>query len=237
MFNAWGALVGESWHFLYLYTHGPCCPFALVFFKFPAFSVCDGWMLVWFGGEDEGGYRFTFHKGQYLKNPSGRVTVLILSQTNQPFFSLTSVTSVCSLRPLSALRWFTQSKMMLLENRLAPVPNVLQAWNTQPFRIYDTRYDDCLAEGFASATTLTTTLQGGWVSAAVAARWFGRFLSLEWNFSNYRLRQLEVSVEVLWLHLSFVPSDGHLCCFRESLSVLLLIRLGSRTWLTTFRHR
>lgn len=45
MFYAWAALVGESWHFLYLYTHGPCCPFALVFFKFPAFNVCDGWML------------------------------------------------------------------------------------------------------------------------------------------------------------------------------------------------
>lgn len=42
-------------------THSPCCPFALVFFKFPAFTVCDGWMLVWFGGVD-GGYRDVFIK-------------------------------------------------------------------------------------------------------------------------------------------------------------------------------
>ncbi len=61
MFYAWTALVGESWYFLYLYTHGPCCPFALVFFKFPAFSICDGLLLVWFGGE-HGGYRAGFIK-------------------------------------------------------------------------------------------------------------------------------------------------------------------------------
>lgn len=33
---------------------GSCCPFALAFFKFPAFCVCDGWMVVCFGGENGG---------------------------------------------------------------------------------------------------------------------------------------------------------------------------------------
>lgn len=61
MFYAWKALVGENWYFLLCTTHSPSCPFALAFFKFPAFCVCDGWMLVWFGGED-GGYREVFIK-------------------------------------------------------------------------------------------------------------------------------------------------------------------------------
>lgn len=98
-------------------THGPCCPFALVFFKFPAFSVCDGWMLVWFGGAD-GGYREVFIK-ENTKESFRR------GHGAQPFSKI-KFFNICDLRLFGQASYCYE--MIHFD-----FPNILQARNLQLF--------------------------------------------------------------------------------------------------------
>lgn len=98
-------------------THGPCCPFALVFFKFPAFSVCDGWMLVWFGGAD-GGYREVFIK-ENTKESFRR------GHGAQPFSKI-KFFNICDLRLFGQASYCYEMIHFDFD-----FPNILQARNLQ----------------------------------------------------------------------------------------------------------
>lgn len=99
------AFYAQSWRLPHL-TNGPCCPFALIVFKFPVFSVHCGCMLVWFC-QGHGGRRTAFIKGNTL-TPPGRARAAPLS--NISVFPLHAWH--LSAESLIALKWFLLSLPM-----------------------------------------------------------------------------------------------------------------------------
>lgn len=133
------------------------------------------------------------------------------------------MTSVCSLWPLIALKWFTLSKMVLLKTDLHLFPTCCKHETHNPFGLWHVIWW-LFSWRFRFCNHIDNGASGEWVSTVVVARWFGRFHLIEmiwrvkhvcevvsptidWDSWRFQLKNYDSVCDLYHLMVIVNPSD------------------------------